>query len=263
MDLHSLSELTARHSFSSKSDFLNKLYSDINQIITSLENTSDKYFSDDEDKITNYIVNGLYWLGYDASEQTKQVGSVDLTVFTKDRLHKWIGEAKIGYDNTKIFEGLLQLVTRYVKRDENAGLLIYFQKNDARLYFNSWLQYLFDKGWVKYCERKKNLHLVKPCLDQLKKEDYTPNNQYHYDLKIKKPNGDPIEIRVFFADLYHEPADKSGVANKSIKNGQAKNKIREYTSSWFNEDFDEKNLESLFENLKIFLGKDFDPDDVE
>ena len=100
-------------------DFLDVLYKKLRGIFIKLEHSRDKYFSHDEDAITGVIAGRLEEAGYYASEQTKQNGAVDLTVKLGD--HKWIAEAKIAYSNSKILEGLLQLLTRYAARDKSAG----------------------------------------------------------------------------------------------------------------------------------------------
>ncbi|HBR0286635.1 TPA: hypothetical protein L9G42_005746, partial [Klebsiella pneumoniae] len=44
--------------------FVENLYADINKAIKNIEKTADKYYSDDEDKITNLLVLFLKGVGY-------------------------------------------------------------------------------------------------------------------------------------------------------------------------------------------------------
>lgn len=253
-----LATLVSRSYFSNEASFLDRLYSDIHSIIERLEKSSDKYYCDDEDKITSAIVLTLCELGYDASEQTKKNGTVDITVKPKDNTFTWIGEAKIGYGNTKIFEGMLQLLSRYVKRDNNAGLLIYFQKHSSHNHFNKWLKYLYNKEWQTYCTKKGTLEKANRLLGHLESKDYIKTEEYYHDLNVVKPCGKAAIVRMFYADLHHDPIDKSGVTNQSLILGQAKNELRDYCQKWDDGEFTQDDVADLVKNLKIFV--EFDPD---
>jgi hypothetical protein len=253
--------LIRRRMPSNESIFINQLYEDIDNIIQRMEGSSDKYYCDDEDKLSHTIVTSLGELGYSASEQTKQNGSVDITVSPLEGDYKWIAEAKIGYGNTKIFEGILQLVSRYVKRDKHAGLIIYFQKEKSSTCFNNWLKFLYNHEWVAYSTKQGNLDKVREMLGHLKSSEYKKIDTCYADIVINKPSDELIMVRNFYADLHHDPVDKSGVKNKSIKKGQAKNSIRGYCHSWQDGTFDPQKTEDLFAALKIYLGGSFDPDD--
>lgn len=253
-----LATLVSRTYFKDEASFLDILYRDIHSIIERLEKSSDKYYSDDEDKITSAIVLTLCELGYDASEQTKKNGTVDITVKPKDNDFSWIGEAKIGYGNTKIFEGMLQLLSRYVKRDENAGLLIYYQKHSSHKHFNKWLKYLYFKEWEKYCTNKGILTKANRIFGHLESKDYKSTKEYYHDLNVVKPCGKPAVVRMFYADLHHDPIDKSGVNNQSLILGQAKNELRDYCQRWDDGQTTTEELEELVKNLKLHVG--FDPD---
>lgn len=245
--------------FNSHQKFIDTLYGDIHSILERMEGSSEKYYCDDEDKITSAIVLTLCELGYDATEQTKKNGTVDITVKAKENEFIWIGEAKIGYGNTKIFEGMLQILSRYMKRDSDAGLLIYFQKSGSHTAFNSWLKYLYHKEWVKYCNGKGTLKKVEPLLGHLKSTDYRKTDNYYHDLSVFKPCGKAANIRMFYADLHHDPADKSSVTAQSLKLGQAKNSLRKYCQKWEDGEFYLPEMVDLFESLKLVI--DFDHDE--
>ena len=100
MNTNSLAtNLVRRDYFITESDFHNQLFKDIEEIIKTMESSSDKYYCDDEDKLSHTIVTSLGHFGYRATEQTKKNGSVDITVTTKTNGGEfvWIAEAKIGY----------------------------------------------------------------------------------------------------------------------------------------------------------------------
>lgn len=247
-------ELHKRSLFRDEQDFIDTLYSDITEIITLLEHSSDKYYCDDEDKLSHTIVTSLIHLGYKATEQTKKNGSVDITVHSRDGVYEWIAEAKIGYGNQKIFEGLLQLLTRYVKRDKHAGLFIYYQKAKSAYYFNDWIKYLHNSNWVKYCNKQGTYPKVSPLLGHLSSKPCpkVKVGDCFADIDVIKPSQENLNIRCFYVDIHHDPLDKSGVANQSIARGQAKNEIRNLYHTWKEGCFDESMIDTLFEHIRIY-----------
>ncbi|EPX7410402.1 hypothetical protein [Cronobacter dublinensis] len=247
-------ELQKTRSFLDEKEFINTLYSDIEKIIKIIEHSSDKYYCDDEDKLSHTIVSSLIHLGYKATEQTKKNGSVDITVHSRDDSYEWIAEAKIGYGNQKIFEGLLQLLTRYVKRDRNAGLFIYYQKDKSSYYFRDWMKYLHNSKWVAYCTKQGTLEKAEPLLGHLNQKS-CPNIETgccYADVNIVKPSSEDINIRFFYLDIHHDPIDKSGVANQSLARGQAKNKIRELYHLWKQGEYEHSMSDALFEHIRIY-----------
>lgn len=258
-------ELQKRSYFSDESDFIKTLYSDIENIITIIENSSDKYYCDDEDKLSHTIVSSLIHLGYKATEQTKKNGSVDITVHSRDDTYEWIAEAKIGYGNQKIFEGLLQLLTRYVKRDKNAGVFIYYQKNKSSYYFKDWIKYLHTSKWVEYCNKQGILSKAEPLLGHLSNKPcptITPGCCYA-DVNVVKPSAEDINIRFFYIDVHHDPIDKSGVTNQSIARGQAKNKIRQLYHLWKQGEYDHDMTDELFEHIRIYHSDELEEEYIE
>ncbi|HFF8975884.1 TPA: hypothetical protein ACGE6V_002927 [Serratia marcescens] len=249
-----IAELHKRNKFDSEDDFISTLYTDIASIIKLIESSSDKYYCDDEDKLSHSIVSSLIHLGYRASEQTKKNGSVDITVYSKDDVYEWIAEAKIGYGNQKIFEGLLQLLTRYIKRDNHAGVFIYYQKAKSTFYFKDWLKYLHERKWTDYCSKQGTLNKVSPLLQHLNPNQCptVAGDCCFADVNVIKPSSDNLNIRFFYIDVHHEPLDKSGVNNQSIAYGQAKNKIRDLYNMWREGNYDESMTNELFASIKIF-----------
>ncbi|CQH45388.1 hypothetical protein ACQ26G_002418 [Yersinia enterocolitica] len=248
-----ITELHKRNNFTSEQDFIDTLYFDINTIIRLIESSCDKYYCDDEDKISHVIVSSLTHLGYTATEQTKKNGSVDITVSSKDGEYDWIAEAKIGYGNQKIFEGLLQLLTRYVKRDNHAGIFIYYQKARSTYFFKDWLKYLHNHTWGKYCSAQGIRHKINPLLQHLNisSSPSVKGDCCWADVNVIKPSSDDLNIRFFYIDLHHEPLDKSGVNNKSIAYGQARNKLKESYHLWKSGSYNASMDDDLFKSIKI------------
>ncbi|MBU9847139.1 hypothetical protein [Rahnella ecdela] len=246
--------------FLNERDFIEKLYRDIASIITLMEASSDKYYCDDEDKLSHTIVSSLVNLGYIATEQTKKNGSVDITVYSKNNKYHWIAEAKIGYGNQKIFEGVLQLLTRYVKRDNHAGVIIYYQKDKSATLFSKWVEYMYNYGWVDYCKNQNTLNKIQPLLGHLIKtnQPFISDDCCYADITLKKPMGTFLDVRFFYIDVHHEPLDNSGVNNNSIKRGQAKNTIRDMYNAWKSGEYSIAMTGRLFEALEIVYSEDLD-----
>ncbi|WP_395304222.1 hypothetical protein [Enterobacter sp. ECC-019] len=260
-------ELGKRIHFADESGFIKTLYSDIESIIKLMEQSSDKYYCDDEDKLSHTIVASLVHLGYNATEQTKKNGSVDITVCSRNGDYVWIAEAKIGYGNQKIFEGLLQLLTRYVKRDNHAGIIIYFQKAKSSYHFKQWLKYIYNHEWRDYCEKSGSLKKATPLLSHLKNISCPKIKQdcCYADIDVIQPSSDDLKIRCFYIDVHHDPIDKSGLKNQSIAFGQAKNRIRDFYQLWTIGQFNNTMIDELFEEIKIYHSDELDEEyeDVE
>ncbi|ADU71573.1 hypothetical protein [Pantoea sp. At-9b] len=212
--------------------FVSELYDVVLEAIREIENTSDKYFCEDEDKITNLIAMYLRAKGYDATEQTKSNGSVDLTVRDRNNRFRWLAEAKRGNSYSGVFEGMLQLMTRYVTNDKNAGFFIYYQKSNPQRFLNNWYNYL---NLGEYSDYKK----IENCMDEVDK--YFVKNPLasalsetinYFDYVGRTKYGNEVKVRNFIANLHFNPVDKSGRGNASILRGQSKNKIVESCETW-------------------------------
>ncbi len=238
-------------------DFLNSLYLKLDDIVEKIECSRDKYFSHDEDAITSVIAGRLEEAGYTATEQTKKNGSVDLTVTLGK--HKWIAEAKIAYSNSKILEGLLQLLTRYVTRDKHCGLLIYIKKNKSKNAVDEWERFIKNEVNIASFISKKNSEVrgdIKCVLDGV-----TTNRFNNLSLCSTHTlvSGSTIVVRHFCADLYHNPTDASGNKNRTQRIDNAMNNLA-------NLYFEHIEKESEFDSGKCLellerLFRDKDPDD--
>ncbi|MFN0720490.1 hypothetical protein BCU39_008410 [Vibrio cyclitrophicus] len=240
-------------------EFLDVLYKKLDDIFAKLECSRDKHFSHDEDAITGVIAGRLEEAGYRASEQTKQNGAVDLTVQLDD--YKWIAEAKIAYSNSKILEGLIQLLTRYTTRDTNGGLLVYMKKPNSKKVVDDWDKFLNSKKKLASYISKKNPE-VRDDLGQAL-GDITTNRLSNTSLDSMHTlvSGTPITVRHFCADLYFNPGDASGNTGKKQRLDNAMNNL---TNLYFEhlESGAEFDSEKCLEYLERLL-RDVDPDDSE
>ena len=196
--------------------------------------------------------------GYDATEQTKQNGDVDLTVVK--HTFKWIAEAKIGITNDKILEGLLQLLTRYVARDTSCGLLVYIKKSNINKSIKDWQQYITDQSiWTRYVSKKKEI--TKQDIEKvLNNVSILDVDNISFKSKHTLVSGFPIEVNNFFINLYHNPTDTSG--NKSYKH--RKIVAREKLAQLYFENINSDVFNAvMLKNILADLFCDYDPDDVE
>lgn len=230
--------------------FIDALYNDISIIISDLERTADKYYCEDEDKITNTLAMALRIKGYDATEQTKSNGDVDLTVRDIANKFYWIAEAKRGNSFNGVFEGVLQLLTRYLTEQKNAGFLIYYQKLGCLSFFDDWHTYLHEGKFLNYKG-------IEDCIDECKhyfkiEKQFPPlpEDSKIFDYVATKKNGGKVKIRHFITNLHHKPLDKSGRNNASLASGQAKLKIIEACDAWRHENKCQYDFADFFELLK-------------
>lgn len=232
-------------------DFVCKLQIKIQDIIEKhLESSRDKFSFYDEDSITHLISACLCEAGYKAAEQTKQNGAVDLTVQHGE--YKWIAEAKIAYNSQKVFEGLLQLLTRYATRDKNAGMLIYVKKKGCMKIYKEWVAFIQkDGGWVDYSNKKEDFFsenissIFSTSVIKLCDQSARTIESIHELL-----SGDTISVKHFFVDLYYCPMDKSASTNKSLRKDLALNELEDYYhNEIIGKDTYDKRLISIIERL--------------
>ncbi|WAT06445.1 hypothetical protein O1V64_10840 [Rouxiella badensis] len=232
--------------------FIDKLYGDIDFIMTDLERSSNKYYCDDEDKITNLIALSLRMKGYDATEQTNSNGTVDLTIKDGQNRFTWLAEAKRGYSLNSVFEGLLQLITRYIKREQHAGLLIYHQKSGAMTFLKDWYTYLSSGNYQKYEKIKDRIEECDKCF-KLSPVEYSigpDDNSNFFDFTAVKPNDGTVKVRCFIADLHFNPMDKSAGTNASLAKGQCKISITDICTQWDSDGKPPIDVNVLLQNLK-------------
>lgn len=243
----------------SENEFVQLLISDIETCLEMMENSSDKHFCAREDDITSELVGNLVCLGYDASEQTKKNGAVDLTV--KHLNYKWIAEAKRGSTNLKIFEGFLQLLTRYIKRDRNAGILIYYQKENSINEFKGLVNFFGEKKWLESKSLKKDLlklNIIAAIFNTVRIENIKDTS---FDLFVTIPSGQEVKIRVMCANFHFDPVDCSGRNAQRIHTENAKIYLMNLFHSWRESDyenFEKCLLDDALERLYKFENGDYD-----
>lgn len=243
----------------SEDDFIQLLEEDIDNGLKMMEKSSEKNYCAREDDITGELVGHMICLGYDASEQTKKNGAVDLTV--KSEQYEWIAEAKRGTSNLNIFEGFLQLLTRYVKQDKNAGILIYYQKKGAVKELKKFITYLEDKSWLKSKGINKNeisLANIKELFNEMEINNITDNS---FDMSTQTTSGRNIKVRIFSADFYFHPSDKSGRDAQRIQVENAKVKLMDLHHYWKEnsyENFDIDTLNNALDLLYQFENGDYE-----
>lgn len=185
-------------------DFIEILYRDIDKITVLQEENPEIYFQDQrEDRLTVEIKNALNLMGYSASHDAKHGGHADLVV--KKGSFTWIAEAKVYRGNAYLWQGYLQLTTRYSTgntHQTDGALLIYVFQPHALSIMDQWMAELPTKSSsisTKKCPKK-----------ELCFYSSTPHQKSGLDFNVR-------HIPVL---LYFDPQDNSGT--KSKKSGSQK-----------------------------------------
>ncbi|MEQ9486933.1 NACHT domain-containing protein [Coleofasciculus sp. F4-SAH-05] len=179
-------------------DFIRGFYEDIDKVIYQIQENPELRQNDTEDRLTIDIVNQLRNFGYNASHDTKSGGHVDITVRKNGFL--WLGEAKIYKDNNYLWEGFLQLTTRYSSGDSNqehGGLLIYIRDEDASSIMEKWQNYLLEKSLADYSFR--------PC--HIRSLAFISTHRH-------ERSGQAFHVRHIPVMLHFAPKDRSGRRRK-------------------------------------------------
>jgi hypothetical protein len=180
-------------------DLIRNLYKDIDKVIFQIQENPELRQKDTEDRLTIDIVNPLRTLGYDVSHETKIGGHVDIAVRKNDFL--WLGEAKIYKGNNYLWQGFLQLLTRYSIGDlnqENGGLLIYIFKEDASSIMQNWQNYLLEQSLPDLS--------VRPC--KMRSLAFISTHKH-------ERSGQAFHVRHIPVMLHFAPKDKSGRARNT------------------------------------------------
>lgn len=185
----------------SSGDFIGQLYKDLDRVIYQIERNPELRQQDGEDRLTIEIVGSLRSSGYSANHDCKIGGHVDLTVEKNDFI--WLGEAKKYKDNNCLWEGFLQLTTRYSIGNDNqssGGLLIYIFDEDAKSVMEKWQIYLSSKNLPDYS--------YKPC--KLNSLAFISSHKH-------QRSGLPFHIKHIPVLLHFSPQDKSRRRSSSTK----------------------------------------------
>ena len=176
--------------------YIKQLYKDLGICVRDLEAKAHYAHSQSEDQLSLIIETQLKGMGYKASHDTFHNGHVDIHVQYRHFL--WLGEAKIYGSPTKIFEGFLQLTTRYSNSSTDnyhGGLLIYIQ--DTKLtsidILNGWKTFVSDE------QRKQDHSYEITCSDRTGRNLYFDSTMPHHK------SGLEYFIRHMTIDLRHDP----------------------------------------------------------
>ncbi|MEM6398915.1 MAG: hypothetical protein AAF757_01605 [Cyanobacteria bacterium P01_D01_bin.116] len=174
--------------------FIEILYDDIDDIIYQIQENPELRQKDSEDRLTIDIRDQLRRLGYDAAHDSKFGGHADLLV--KKGNFTWIGEAKIHSSYNYLWEGFLQLTTRYSTGDSNqrdGGIFIYIRQKNASAIVEKWKDYLLSKELKGYSyEASENREIS------------------FFSTHKHEGSGQDFRIKHIPVILYFQPQDKSG-----------------------------------------------------
>ncbi|MEI2429056.1 hypothetical protein RDV84_23830 [Lysobacter yananisis] len=199
-----LDDMLRRLTISTHEEFVESVEIDLERIIRGLESGAAVREEDGEDRLTEEIINCLCQLSYIAAHDENYNGHSDVVVRWKQKEFVWIGEAKIhsGYDY--LWDGFLQLTTRYstgTNSCNHGGMLVYIRNVDANSVVHRWNEELntraFDDGEkvAAHVDSKNSLRLT--------------STHKH------KKSGLPYVTRHFGVVLHVGPEDKSARNRKA------------------------------------------------
>ncbi|EMY7639953.1 hypothetical protein ABCT75_004039 [Citrobacter freundii] len=201
-------------------EFSRSVLLSLKSAVQSIEKNSDKYYSLNEEQLSTTISLLIERAGFKTKNEPSVRGHVDIFV-EKDNF-SWLIEAKIGYDNQKIFEGLLQLASRYLTNQTSACLLLYFRQSDIKTSFQSWKDFLQKKEWVTYARKHD---ILDKCMFSFNSSQVTSDALcfgYSFLSDIKTTAGEDVNIYHVGANLHYSPFDSSGRNGTQLKKAQAK-----------------------------------------
>ncbi|MEZ8409564.1 hypothetical protein AB6C88_17290 [Vibrio splendidus] len=240
----------------SQSEFLSAVQHALKKSISILEQSANRYYALGEEELNSLVAGLLVGQSIDAETETNNRGNVDICVRFGE--YKWHLEAKLGKTNNYIFEGLLQIITRYATKENDFGLLIYFQNKAPSLRFKRWVEYIDNQGWGDYA-KKHNIY--KDILEQIPDNE---SSSLFSDKDLAKQKtlvtsaGTDVNVQFFGVNLYHNPLDSSGRDGK----GQALHGAKQAIQVEFlnHREGGEVDLEKLMFNLGVLFehSKEFD-----
>lgn len=192
----------------------------LRKAVRSLEQNANIYYNQSEEQLSTTIALLLESSGFKTKNEPSQRGHVDIFV-EKDNF-TWLIEAKIGYNNQKIFEGLLQLTSRYLTDQRSACLLLYFKKENIKSHFENWRMFLHNKEWVSYAQSNS---ILDKCTFSL--NDTTVKTDglcfgYSFLADVKTTSGETVDVYHVGANLHFCPFDTSGRDGSGLRKEQAK-----------------------------------------
>lgn len=208
-----LDDMLRRISIADSNSFVESVETDLECIFRELESGAKVREKDGEDRLTAEVIQGMRLLGYDATHDENYNGHSDIVVKWKQNVFTWLGEAKVhnGYDY--LWDGFLQLSTRYSSGSSSCdcgGMIVYIRNFDAASVMKSWNNELngrtFDDGTG-----------VKSRLDSSNPLRLRSSHQH-------KRSGMAYRVRHFGIVLSVGPEDKSARISRAKKSTRTKRK---------------------------------------
>lgn len=183
---------------SSYDDFIESIYSSLKWAIKELQENPQHHRDSTEDQITHYLISILRAQNFNAFSDTETGGHVDIRIDKPGTDYLWLGEAKKDNSLNHVYEGFLQLTTRYATSATNqtqGGILIYILKKKATNFIND-------------CKN----NLIKKQIPNLKVSDDLENPLFFQTVSNIPRMGDHLsfKIRHLGISLYFSPKDHSG-----------------------------------------------------
>ncbi|HFQ5435233.1 TPA: hypothetical protein ACGUMO_000846 [Vibrio vulnificus] len=186
--------LIARHSPASYEQFVDRIYLDLENVITTTEAGKQHHQAKGEDELTDHLLSQMVHMYPSAQHDTQKGGHCDLHLQVRSRdgiLFTWVGEAKLwdGYDYGH--KGLFnQLLSSYASGGEyaNRGGMIFYDKSPSgpTYVMGKWKKGLEDCNVQISDERKDKLRFSTTHM-------------------LNDGNGPEFHVRHFVIGLYHKP----------------------------------------------------------
>ena len=186
-------------------DFLDRLYSAMDKIIVSLQENPNIYGDMTEDQLTQIIIDRLKGHDFNAYSDPNTGGHVDLRIDYPGTNYLWLGEAKIDNNKEHVYEGFLQLTTRYATGEKNqtAGGIIIYIKNHPAVDFMSEIK--------EHIQQQINPISISVCPER---GDWV----FNIETNLPRVGGNiSYHIRNMGVSLYFLPEDKSGRTAKKYQ----------------------------------------------
>ncbi|MFG0886287.1 hypothetical protein [Vibrio sp. CJQ_6] len=205
--------LLERHSPSSYEQFVNRIYTDLENVISTTESGKQHHQAKGEDELTDHLLSQLVHIYPSAKHDVQKGGHCDLHIEVRsqdDVIYTWVGEAKLwggyAYGRGGLFG---QLLGSYASGGVNAnhgGMIFYdLSSSGPEFVMGQWKQGL----------EAENITIIDERVDKLR---FSTSHQ------LNDGNGPEFHVKHFVVGLYHQPAQKvlakkvaKDVAGKSTK----------------------------------------------
>lgn len=195
-------------------EFLEILYDDITEGADEIRRQKHFIEKESEDGTTGRLQLFLKGRGYQC-DFTAAGGNVDIEV--KWKTFRWIGEAKKYTQVDKVYEGYLQLSTRYSPGTDpsgmaHGGLITYLRHPNAKEKMAVWKEALKDSF-------KDPSHCSFEDCNRFGPLGFYSEHEHG-------SHGTPFRVWHICLALHYDPLDKSGLATKARRAAKAKKSIK-------------------------------------